>query len=1006
MNLIGKTIEHYQILVKVRETPTRVLYKAFNTKSQTNTALEVVKTGWLKPDELLSLINEQVHKNAELTHPNIATVTETGLSNGLIYIVYNFSPMRPLRRFYNRTFSWKDMARELASITHAIAYAHEKGVIHGALHPSSIVLDEKRNPILFDFGFERIIANFILAHAPGTWIHRWGFEYRAPECLYGQEPTALSDTYSIGIMFHEWLIGKIPLLDVTPLGTLKMRIESIKINFGKESALIPPVVQDLIRKCTSADPDYRYQSMQEVYIILARGALDMSITKKMVRKPLNIPVRRFKLGRSAIQRIGMGAVLTLFALIIFISRPFLVAMFPTPLPATLTPTNIIPTLTPILPTVTATPTQETIPTTTPTPTKIDFPVFQETPISSAIKQTINTGNINKMILLSRWGIGDINRLVPAPNGKFIAAASSIGIFIFDPQSLKLEKYIDTHSWITALEFSPDSQTLVTGDSGGLIQRWRTDTWTESGVPYSGHTDAILDLAFSHDGAKFASISLDNTLLEWSVASTTSQKPLHAELIGGATAVAYSADNKHIVTGGNDQLIFIWDADTLTILQKTTFPSNKIVDIASLKDPNLFVVGGSERQVSLLDIRDKATLTTVDRLLYYPLTGVAASPDGKLIAAGDLIGEISIWDITDKTGDLKFKSPKIIKNDTPPATESQGDPSAPGSPHSLAFSPDGTLIFSGLHNGTIRSLKVSTSELTQKNQLLNAHVQKMVVSHNGQYLLTQQNNNILTIWDLSNGNPVRQLPGIIKPGDPFAQDDSTFVVASTSGPASILVYNPATGQELKNLASYSDLKSIQYTKNDKQLVTVYDKSAVHIWSTTSWQELDKGNISPHYGEVEGWVTYYDNKINSPLVSVTTDYQYVVADDNNRPGLCIFKPSNWETAFNESHGLIVYGGNHTLEIIDATNDKPERRPLQNVDQKNIVSIGISRDGSLIAAAYDDHTIHIWDAITRNELTVLSGLYGHTDEVTGLEFTPDDKLLITTSLDGTIRIWGVPY
>ena len=80
INFVGKTIEHYQILAKVRETPTRVLYKVYNAKSHSYNALEVVKTSWLEPAELLNLLNDQVHKNADLTHPNIANVTDIGMA--------------------------------------------------------------------------------------------------------------------------------------------------------------------------------------------------------------------------------------------------------------------------------------------------------------------------------------------------------------------------------------------------------------------------------------------------------------------------------------------------------------------------------------------------------------------------------------------------------------------------------------------------------------------------------------------------------------------------------------------------------------------------------------------------------------------------------------------------------------------------------------------------------------------------------------------------------------
>lgn len=389
INFVGKTIEHYQILAKVRETPTRVLYKIYNAKSHSYNALEVVKTSWLEPAELLNLLNDQVHKNADLTHPNIANVTDIGLHTGLIYIVYNFSPAHLLRRVFNRTYSWQEMARELVSITHALAYAHESGIVHGYLHPSSIMLDDKNNPVLFDFGFERIITDYMLAHAPGTWINRWGFEYRAPEFLSGAEPTWQSDIYAIGVMLNEWLIGKTPLTDTTILGTLQQKLFPPRLTKQekKEAATIPPVVLELIQKCTAVNPSNRYQSMQEVYIILARGALDMTITKKMVRKPLYIPVQRFKLGKALQQRLGFAALLTIVGMFLFMNRTAIAAMIPTQVPSTPPPTltRPSPTSTLVIPTHTRIPTSTPIANTaTPAPYSISFPVYQATPISSVM----------------------------------------------------------------------------------------------------------------------------------------------------------------------------------------------------------------------------------------------------------------------------------------------------------------------------------------------------------------------------------------------------------------------------------------------------------------------------------------------------------------------------------------------------------------------------------------------------------------------------------------------
>jgi WD40 repeat protein len=78
------------------------------------------------------------------------------------------------------------------------------------------------------------------------------------------------------------------------------------------------------------------------------------------------------------------------------------------------------------------------------------------------------------------------------------------------------------------------------------------------------------------------------------------------------------------------------------------------------------------------------------------------------------------------------------------------------------------------------------------------------------------------------------------------------------------------------------------------------------------------------------------------------------------------------------------------------------MSGVNGHNIVSVAIIPDGSLLAAAYDDNTIRVWDIATKDELMIL---YGHNSPVTDLRFTVDGKFLISTSLDGTIRIWGDP-
>lgn len=979
-NLVGTTFQQYQILAKIRETATRILFKAYDTKAQRYTALEVVKGTHGDPSGLFERLNAQMQKNAGLEHPGIAVVTDTGIHEGIIYLVYGFVPTYPLRRFFNRTYSWQETARELVSITHALAYAHEKGIWHGFLNPASLVLDDKRNPILFDFGFEQIITDHIVANTPGAWVNRWGHEYQPPEQLSGGPTDRRADIYAIGMMIHEWLLGKLPLLDTTLLGTLQARKNMEPIRKKKrqerkqERTLLTPVVEQLIRKCIARNPAERYQSMQEVYIVLARGALDMTITKRMVRKPLAITDRRASI-RRVLLALGTVAVLAV-AGFAFAYRSNILASEP---PADVaTPTSSMPApTTPATstPRPTATPqTVDLLPATeAPRLNTASLPLFQGESLALIVNQPITPDNVDQMVMVSLWGIGEVNRVATSADGKYLAVASSIGVFVLDAQNLELVKYMDTRSWVTAIAFSPDSRAIASGDREGLIQLWHVDTWEEFETPFSGHKQSILDLAFSPDGTKLASVALDNTLIQWQVSPQDAPNPVRLT-VSGATAVTYSSDGNRLITGGNDFKINVYDAANPALLQSIT-ASAKIVDIAS--GGNRLVVGGADQRISILDL-ENATLTPVGSM-QYPLTAVAFSPDGQYIAGGDINGGVAIWD---QNPTPLWRSQNYVLGNSASIT-------MPGSPHSLSFSPDGKLIFSGLQNGTLRALNTNTGEEVATNRTLNVRANKTVFSHDGKYALTQQGNNTLTMWEVWRATPLYQIQGSLKEGDAFSQNDRMFAIAADID--TVKIHESTSGRELYALNEHQDLSTIKFLNGDTHLAAGYDQW-MHLWSLSSGQEL---KIKKAYAG-RGCVTMNDWQ-DQPLFSIT-NFHYVIDRDQTTSVLCNFQKLNWTVAINDASEQIAYGGNSKLTVVTSGGETLEFA----VNRKNIVSVALTPAGDVLAAAFDDHTIHLWNVNTREELF---SLFGHDGLITGLRFTPDGKLLFSVSQDGTIRVWGVP-
>jgi WD40 repeat protein/serine/threonine protein kinase len=979
-NLIGTTIRQYQILVKVRETGTRILFKAYDPHARRHVGLEALKIHCADQTALLTLLQEQGKKNAKLTHPNIAPLIDSGIEDGILFLVYDFQPERPLRRLFNRKYTWQETARELVSVTQAVAYAHEAGICHGALNPYSIILNDRKSPILFDFGFEQIIRDFTLARFPGAWINKWGYEYLPPEQLNGEPPTPHSDIYAMGMILHEWLNGEIALLDPSPLGTLRKRL-SPPPKKNKPAKEIPAPIHELIERCLASTPQGRYRSMQEVGLILARGALDLTITRSMVRKPLAAVSARTAGSRVraalvflAVLALGAGAVWGTGA--VFRSRegsgetasalPLTAMPSHTPRPA--------PSPAPVQAAVTSA-TATTVSSPTPASSAV-YPLFQGLPVTS-VTQTITSGNIRQVVPISIWGMGDLNDLSASPKDDYLAAGTSRGVFLFDAATLEFQKFIDTNSQVSAIAFSADGKWIAVGDRDGLIRLWNTDTWQMEGRTLSGHRGAVLDLAFSPDGSKLASVGADDHLLQWKINAQTALPPAPLK-IQGVSSVTYSPDGSRIVTGDNLFKVNVWDAAAYTLVRSITL-SSKVADVAAIEGTSLVAAAGSDRRIVLADIEGESGVQTIG-VLQYPLAGFAVSPDGTLFAGADVTGGIVVWN---REGGQLWK-----KTGNPAASTA-----APGNGHRLSFSPDGKTLYFGLFSGALQSFDAASGKEILQNQSFDVHVSRLALSHNGRYLLTQHQENSVGVWDVWNGKLLYRTRGELKNDNPFSANDQYFAVAFD--PFTAKVISTITGSEQYTFNNQGKIEAIQFIQNDSLLAAGHDRD-IHLWSMNSGQEL---KISRDYSGT-GCANYLDLKGN-PVLSVTTTFQHIMEEKRRSTMMCSFTRVDWMKAFyiDEESKSLVYGGSSQLLL--RTSDHQERR-MEGVDFRNVVSVALHPDGSLLAAAFDDHTIHIWDTTTRKEVMTL---FGHNASITDLRFSPDGKFLISASLDGTIRLWGVP-
>lgn len=475
----------------------------------------------------------------------------------------------------------------------------------------------------------------------------------------------------------------------------------------------------------------------------------------------------------------------------------------------------------------------------------------------------------------------------------------------------------------------------------------------------------------------ASVALDNNLIQWNVGARESIKSDPVQVLS-VSCVTYSSDGRRVVTGGGDFKVNVWDGESLALVRSITF-SSKVVDMAGIRESPLVLVGGSDRRVALVGIEDEPGSETLGNL-QFPLVGVAASLDGKTFAAGDVNGGIFVWN---REGAQVWRT----QGNTLGAIAG-----SLGSVHNLAFNPDGKTLYSALRNGTLRALDASTGRELRQNQSLDAHARRFTISHNGNYLISQHDNNMVRVWEISNGSLARQLTGEIKTGNPFSQDDR--YLALSADPSTVKVFSTNDWEEIHAFNGHQKVEAIQFVQGDTQVAAGYDQ-VIRLWSMSSGQQLKtKKQFSG-----SGCSNYLDLK-DKPVLSIT-NYHFILTGVQNRSMLCNFNRADFMRAFyvDDVNGRLVYGGNSQLVAVLSESDT---REMSGVNLRNVVSAAINLDGNLLAAAYDDNTIHLWDVSTRQEVM---SLFGHTGSITDLRFTPDGKFLISSSLDGTIRLWGVP-
>ncbi len=321
--LKGALSGHYEIEREIGAGGMATVYLARDIRHDRHVAIKV-----LRPDLAASLgadrFLREIRIAANLTHPHILPVHDSGEAGGFLYYVMPFIDGESLRKRLDREgeLPVPDTARILRDVLDALVTAHGQSIVHRDIKPDNVLL-VGRHALVADFGVAKAVSEATGRHNQTTIGVALGTPtYMAPEQVSGDPYIDhRADLYAVGAMAYEMLTGQPPFVGPSMQDILTGHLAKAPVSITDTRANLPPALAALVMRCLEKKPADRIQTAAELIPTLEA----LSASTSTLTPPETIAARAVTPSRSVprwmVGALGAAGIVVVALIAYVMSRP-------------------------------------------------------------------------------------------------------------------------------------------------------------------------------------------------------------------------------------------------------------------------------------------------------------------------------------------------------------------------------------------------------------------------------------------------------------------------------------------------------------------------------------------------------------------------------------------------------------------------------------------------------------------------------------------------------------